>query len=121
MSLNIQNNAVMQQTQLTFKANKACNLSNVSKDSISSLRQMLIDGLPPYLVKREEKEIIQRGINAVDKLGFELPRKIYLDQLKRTNPVMYKHVMINELEHKVMSMSNWEIIKTVFKGIFKIK
>jgi len=57
----------------------------------------------------------------VDELGFELPRKIYLEQLRRTNPEMYKHVMINELEHKVMSMSNWEIIKTLFKGIFKIK
>ena len=57
----------------------------------------------------------------VDELGFELPRKIYLEQLRRTNPEMYKHVMINNINHDVMSMSNWDIIKTLFKGIFKIK
>jgi hypothetical protein len=86
MSLNIQTNVAMPQSQMAFRGNKTKQTAKI-----------------------------------VDELGFELPRKICLEQLRRTNPDMYKHVMINDIEHKVMSMSNWEIIKTLFKGIFKIK
>ena len=63
----------------------------------------------------------KQAAKIVDELCFELPRKIYLEQLKRTNPEMYKHVIFNDIQHTVMSMSKLDIAKMIFKSIFRIK
>ena len=55
----------------------------------------------------------------VDSLGFEIPKKVMLERLKKENPEAYKVMLMNEAEHKVMLMSNWDILKTIFKEIFK--
>ena len=55
----------------------------------------------------------------VDYLGFEMPKKVMLERLKKENPEAYRVQMMNEAEHKIMLMSNWDILKTVLKGILK--
>lgn len=55
----------------------------------------------------------------VDYLGFEMPKKVMLERLKKENPEAYRVQMMNEAEHKMMLMSNWDILKTVLKGILK--
>ena len=48
-----------------------------------------------------------------------MPKKVMLERLKKENPEAYRVQMMNEAEHKIMLMSNWDILKTVLKGILK--
>ena len=59
---------------------------------------------------------------ALDDAAFKISHEAYLNQLKKTNPEMYKHVLMADVEHHVASMSNWECIKFLFKSLFsKVK
>ena len=63
----------------------------------------------------------KKAAELVDRAGFEIPKSFMLKKLKESNPEAFKTAIRNDIEHKVLSMSNWEIIKTLFKNMFKIK
>ena len=58
-------------------------------------------------------------IKALDEAAYKISHELYLNQLRKTNPEMYKQVLRADVEHKVLSMSNWECIKFLFKSLFK--
>ena len=119
MSFDIQTNYSMPKNNVAFKSNKAYSINNVPSETIAGFKQMLIDGFPPYLVKREEDKVIKEGTELVDKLGFGIFKDAYLEKLRKTSPKAYADIMRDEIEHKVLSMSNWEMIKFLFKSVFK--
>lgn len=78
----------------------------------------------------------QQAAELVDRAGFEIPSYVMLEKLKKSNPEAYKTAIRNYVEHKVLSMSNLEIIKAllsrsdyrhpmsnweIIKALFKVK
>jgi len=67
----------------------------------------------------EPKETTTEHINTVIETANKASRDVYLEQLRKTNPELYKEVLRRDAEHKVALMTNMEIIKEFVNGIFK--
>ena len=65
------------------------------------------------------KETTIEHINTVIETANKASRDVYLEQLRKTDPELYKEVLRRDTEHKVEEMSNVELIKEFIKGFFK--
>ena len=48
-------------------------------------------------------------------------KRAHYRELAKTRPEVFKNIMLNESFHKVMSMSKLELVKELFKDLFKFK
>ena len=69
------------------------------------------------VVKPEETK--PEHINAAIETANNASRAVHLEQLRKTDPELYKEVLRRDAEHKVAQMSNVELIKEFIKGFFK--
>lgn len=76
--------------------------------------RMDADQAGTLLVKKDAKEI-----NKLLKTFEEARIQAYLDELKKTDPELYREVVRRNVGHKVISMTNMEILEELVKNFFK--
>jgi hypothetical protein len=69
--------------------------------------------------KVKPKETTIEHINTAVETANNASRAVYLEQLRKTDPELYKEVLRRDAILKVAQMSNTEIIKEFINGLFK--
>ena len=69
--------------------------------------------------KVKPEETTTEHINTAIEAANNASRAVYLEQLRKTNPELYKEVLRRDAIIKVAQMSNIELIKEFIKGLFK--
>ena len=71
--------------------------------------------------KGKKDKVLKNSSKIFDELFIEESKKAHYRELAKTRPEVFKQIMLNESFHKVMSMSKLELVKELFKDLFKFK